>query len=102
VFPVPAVSRLFHVNRGRVGTRPGGRGAQAGRGEARAQARAALATTRGLLLDLLATGDRHGVEQAVEVVIAGYCHGAGSGENRVAKSTSGSDPGTTARDGRPD
>jgi AcrR family transcriptional regulator len=37
---------------------------------ARAQARLDLAMTRGLLLDLLATGDRAGVEAAVEQFIA--------------------------------
>lgn len=37
---------------------------------ARAQARLGLAVTRGLLLDLLATGDRAGVDEAMEVFIA--------------------------------
>jgi AcrR family transcriptional regulator len=37
---------------------------------ARAQGRLGIAVTRGLLLDLLATGDRAGVDDAVEVWIA--------------------------------
>lgn len=37
---------------------------------ARAHARLALAVTRGLLLDLLATGDREGVEEAMECFFA--------------------------------
>jgi AcrR family transcriptional regulator len=47
---------------------------------ARAQARLALATTRGLLLDLLATGDREGVDLAMEQSIATF-------EHRVAAAT---------------
>jgi AcrR family transcriptional regulator len=39
---------------------------------ARTHARLGLAVTRGLLLDLLATGDRAGVEAALEVFAAGY------------------------------
>jgi len=39
---------------------------------ARAQARLDVATTRGLLLDLLATGDRAGVDAAAEQAIALY------------------------------
>lgn len=39
---------------------------------ARAQARLALATTRGLLLDLLATGDLDGVNQAMEQSLAAF------------------------------
>jgi AcrR family transcriptional regulator len=38
----------------------------------RTHARLGLAVTRGLLLDLLATGDRVGVEAALEVFAAGY------------------------------
>jgi AcrR family transcriptional regulator len=38
----------------------------------RTHARLGLAVTRGLLLDLLATGDRAGVEAALEVFAAGY------------------------------
>lgn len=38
--------------------------------EARAQARLGLAVARGLLLDLLATGDRAGVDEAMERFIA--------------------------------
>ena len=41
-------------------------------GTARAQARLDLAITRGLLLDLLATGDLHGVAQAMEQFSALY------------------------------
>jgi AcrR family transcriptional regulator len=39
---------------------------------ARANARLGLAVVRGLLLDLLATGDRKGCEDAMERFIAGY------------------------------
>jgi AcrR family transcriptional regulator len=39
---------------------------------ARTHARLGLAVSRGLLLDLLATGDRAGVEAALEVFAAGY------------------------------
>jgi hypothetical protein len=39
---------------------------------ARAHARLGLAVTRGLLMDLLATGDRAGVESALELFAAGY------------------------------
>jgi AcrR family transcriptional regulator len=39
---------------------------------ARTHARLGLAVTRGLLLDLLATGDRAGVERALEVFAANY------------------------------
>jgi AcrR family transcriptional regulator len=39
---------------------------------ARADARLGLAVTRGLLLDLLATGDRQGVDEAMERFVAGY------------------------------
>ncbi|MBL7628917.1 TetR/AcrR family transcriptional regulator [Frankia nepalensis] len=42
---------------------------------ARAQARLALATTRGLLLDLLATGDLEGVNQAMEQSLAAFERG---------------------------
>ncbi|EQD30523.1 transcriptional regulatory protein, partial [mine drainage metagenome] len=38
--------------------------------DARAQARLGLAVIRGLLLDLLATGDRQGVDDAMELHIA--------------------------------
>jgi hypothetical protein len=38
----------------------------------RAHARLGLAVSRGLLMDLLATGDRRGVDAAMEVFAAGY------------------------------
>jgi AcrR family transcriptional regulator len=41
-------------------------------GQARASARLGLAATRGLLLDLLATGDRAGVDEAMELFITRY------------------------------
>jgi hypothetical protein len=41
-------------------------------GDARAEARLALAVARGLLLDLLATGDRAAVDAAVERYIARF------------------------------
>jgi AcrR family transcriptional regulator len=41
----------------------------------RAHARLGLAVTRGLLLDLLATGDRAGVDAALEVFAQGYANG---------------------------
>ena len=41
-------------------------------GLARAQARLGLAVTRGLLLDLLATGDREGVDAAMDLFVAMY------------------------------
>jgi AcrR family transcriptional regulator len=46
-------------------------GVQQGRSEdaARAEARLGIAVTRGLLLDLLATGDRAGVDEAMEAFI---------------------------------
>jgi AcrR family transcriptional regulator len=40
--------------------------------EARAEARLSLAVARGLLLDLLATGDRHAVDAAVEQYLSRY------------------------------
>ena len=39
---------------------------------ARAQARLGMAVTRGLLLDLLATGDREGVDAAMELFLAAF------------------------------
>ena len=45
---------------------------------ARAHARLGLAVTRGLLLDLLATGDRAGVDAALEVFARGYANTAGA------------------------
>jgi hypothetical protein len=45
--------------------------------EARAMARLGLAVTRGLLLDLLATGDRAGVDAAMERWIAVLEHSGG-------------------------
>ena len=39
---------------------------------ARAQARLGIAVTRGLLLDLLATGDRKGVDEAMEQFVTGF------------------------------
>ncbi len=50
---------------------------------ARAHARLGLAVTRGLLLDVLATGDRAGVEAAFEAFAAGYT-GRWWEERRVA------------------
>jgi AcrR family transcriptional regulator len=44
---------------------------------ARADARLGLAVARGLLLDLLATGDREGVDEAMERFIAGRTGDAG-------------------------
>jgi AcrR family transcriptional regulator len=41
-------------------------------GQARVQARLGVAVTRGLLLDLLATGDRDGVDAAMELFITWY------------------------------
>jgi hypothetical protein len=40
--------------------------------QARASARLGVAVTRGLLLDLLATGDRAGVDDAMELFITTY------------------------------
>lgn len=45
------------------------------RAQARAEARLGLAVTRGLLLDLLATGDRKGVDAAMKRFIARYSEG---------------------------
>ena len=45
---------------------------------ARAHARLGLAVTRGLLLDLLATGDRDGVDAALEVFAQGYATTTGA------------------------
>jgi hypothetical protein len=42
------------------------------RDAARVHARLGLAVTRGLLLDLLATGDRDGVDAALEAFASGY------------------------------
>jgi AcrR family transcriptional regulator len=47
-------------------------------GVARAHARLGLAVTRGLLLDLLATGDRAGVDAALEVFALGYANTTGA------------------------
>jgi AcrR family transcriptional regulator len=44
---------------------------------ARTDARLGVAVVRGLLLDLLATGDREGVDQAMERFIAGYAEDPG-------------------------
>jgi hypothetical protein len=44
----------------------------------RAHARLGLAVTRGLLLDLLATGDRAGVDAALEVFARGYTNTTGA------------------------
>jgi hypothetical protein len=44
----------------------------------RAHARLGLAVTRGLLLDLLATGDRAGVDAALEVFAGGYANASGA------------------------
>jgi hypothetical protein len=41
-------------------------------GDARATARLSVAVTRGLLLDLLATGDQDGVREAMERLLALY------------------------------
>ena len=45
---------------------------------ARAHSRLGLAVTRGLLLDLLATGDRAGVDAALEVFAGGYASTSGA------------------------
>ena len=45
---------------------------------AHAHARLGLAVTRGLLLDLLATGDRAGVDAALEVFARGYANTTGA------------------------
>ena len=47
--------------------------------EARAEARLSLAVTRGLLLDLLATGDRAAVDAAAERYVARYAHSSSGG-----------------------
>ncbi|HVV21310.1 MAG TPA: TetR/AcrR family transcriptional regulator [Pseudonocardiaceae bacterium] len=47
--------------------------------QARADARLGLAVVRGLLLDLLATGDRAGVDEAMERFLAGYAAARGQG-----------------------
>lgn len=47
-------------------------------GQARADARLGLAVVRGLLLDLLATGDRQGVDEAMERFLAAYAAVTGS------------------------
>jgi AcrR family transcriptional regulator len=44
----------------------------------RAHARLGLAVTRGLLLDLLATGDRAGVDAALDVFAGGYANWSGA------------------------
>ncbi|MEX5637886.1 TetR family transcriptional regulator [Parafrankia sp. FMc2] len=49
--------------------------------EARAQARLGLAATRGLLLDLLATGDRAGVDLAMEQMLTIFAAAASFGRN---------------------
>lgn len=51
---------------------------------ARAYARLSIAVTRGLLLDLLATGDRKGVDEAFELFAAGFA--AKIPKRRVRKS----------------
>ena len=63
---------------------------EAGLGEAtaRAEARLAVAVTRGLLLDLLATGDRAGVTEAFER----YLHHAGPGTLTAGQSGQVSPP----------
>ncbi|HEY1569755.1 MAG TPA: TetR/AcrR family transcriptional regulator [Pseudonocardiaceae bacterium] len=57
-----ALSPLTEVTR-RFGSPPG---------QARADARFSIAVTRGLLLDLLATGDREGTDAAMERFIAAF------------------------------
>jgi len=52
-----------------------GRRSGLSRRQARANARLALAVVRGLLLDLLATGDRKGCDDAMERFIADYVMG---------------------------
>jgi AcrR family transcriptional regulator len=54
---------------------------------ARAHARLGLAVTRGLLLDLLATGDRAGVDAALEVFAQGYANTTGA--NTTGANTTG-------------
>ena len=56
---------------------------------ARAHARLGLAVTRGLLLDLLATGDRAGVDAALEVFAQGYANATGA--NSTGARTTGPD-----------
>jgi AcrR family transcriptional regulator len=53
---------------------------------ARAQVRLGIAVTRGLLLDLLATGDREGVDEAMELFVATFeaLMPAGSGDGDAA------------------
>jgi len=63
--------------------------------DARANARLGLAVVRGLLLDLLATGDRKGCDDAMERFIAGYVtmgHATSSAvlHTRVARRSGGS------------
>jgi AcrR family transcriptional regulator len=53
---------------------------------ARAEARLAVAVTRGLLLDLLATGDRDGVTEAFECYLRHAESSYGSDTNRPAQS----------------
>jgi AcrR family transcriptional regulator len=71
---------------------------------ARADARLGLAVARGLLLDLLATGDRDGVNEAMERFITGYVTftagpsngtsiGASSGTSSGGASSRGTSPG---------
>jgi AcrR family transcriptional regulator len=57
-------------------------------GEARVHARLGLAVVRGLLLDLLATGDRAGVDASLELFARGY-------EGSWGEAGDGPDPGAT-------
>jgi AcrR family transcriptional regulator len=64
---------------------------------ARAEARLALAVTRGLLLDLLATGDRQGVDAAMARFAARYSESeseleSGSGARTLSMSSRSRDP----------
>jgi AcrR family transcriptional regulator len=63
--------------------------------DARAEARLALAVTRGLLLDLLATGDREGVDAAMARFAARY-----SDYSDYSESESGLGAGTLSRSSR--
>ena len=69
--------------------------------EARAWARLGLAATRGLLLDLLATGDRKGCDDAMEAFIASLPPElSGRNEDRAARRTAASSSGPRTRPSR--
>jgi hypothetical protein len=54
--------------------------------DARAAARLGLAVTRGLLLDLLATGDREGADAAMEHFLTSYMPPMGTNKERRSES----------------